>query len=55
MVKVVSLLDGCSSDCGRHMRRFAPYISLTACSLGGGLLVGVSLVKVVSLFDGWKL
>ena len=52
LVKVVSLLDGWSSDCRRHIRRFAPYIFETVCSLGGGLLVGVSLVEVVSLFDG---
>ena len=26
LVKVVSLLDGWSSDCGRHIRRFALYI-----------------------------
>ena len=54
LLKVVSLVDGWSSDCGRHMRRFAPYIFLTICSLGGGLLVGVSLIKVVSLLDGWS-
>ena len=27
---------------------------LIACSLGGGLAVGVSLVEVVSLIDGWR-
>ena len=27
---------------------------LAACSLGGGLVVGVSLVKVESLIDGWR-
>ena len=54
LVKVVSGVDGWSSDCGRHIRRFAPYIFQTVCSLGGGLLVGVSLVKVVSLLDGWS-
>ena len=54
LVKVVSLIDGWRSACGRHIRRFAPHIFLTACSLGGGLVVGVSLVKVVSLIDGWK-
>ena len=54
LVKVVSPLGGRSSDCGRHIRRVAPYISLTACSVGGGLLVGVGLVKVVSLLDGWS-
>ena len=54
LVKVVSLLDGWSSDCGRHIRRFAPYIFLTACSFGGSLLVGVSPVKVVRLVDGWS-
>ena len=52
LVKVVSLLDGWSSDCGRHIRRVAPYIFLTICSLGGDFLVGVSLGKVVSLLDG---
>ena len=54
LVKVASLLDGWSSDYGRHIRRFAPYIFLTACSLGGGLLVGVSLVKIASLLDEWS-
>ena len=53
LVKVVSLLDGWSTDYGRHIRRLAPYIFTTVCSVGGGLLVGVSLVKVVSLLDGW--
>ena len=53
-VKVVSLPEGWSFDCGRHILRIAPYIFLTVCSLGGGLLVGVSLVKVVSLIDGWS-
>ena len=52
LVKVVSLLNGWSSDCGRHIRRFAPYIFLTVCALGGCRLVGVSLVKVVRLLDG---
>ena len=54
LVQVVSLLDEWSSDCGRHVRRFAPYIFQTVCSLGGGLRVGVSLVKVVSLLDRWS-
>ena len=52
LVKIVSLLDGWSSYCGRHIRRFAPYIFQIVCSLGGGLLVGVSLVHVVTLLDG---
>ena len=29
-------------------------IFLTICSLGGGFLVGVRMVKVVSLHDGWS-
>ena len=54
LVKVVSVLEGWSSDCESAKRRFAPYSFLTAWSLGGGLLVGVGLVKVVSLLDGWS-
>ena len=54
LFKVVSLVDGWSSDCGRHIRRFAQYIFSIACSLGGCLLVGVGLVEVVSLVDGWS-
>ena len=34
LVKVVSVLDGWSSDYGRHIRRFAPYIFLNSLLLG---------------------
>ena len=51
-VKVVSLLEGWSFDCGHNGRRFAPYVFLTAWPLDGSSLVGVSLVKVVNLLDG---
>ena len=53
-MKVVSLLDDWTSDWGRYIKRVALYISLTACSMGGGLLVGVSLVKAASLLNGWS-